>query len=199
MHPRSAGTGVGDARLWGCVSRDQVKLSGAASGGALVRVRSPDAAALRPGGPRRRRVHARLRTTKRHVNINVIEVSPHQAAPAAGDVVGGGVLDRGVGTLGCGSSAIREAMRFARVVVLLAGLGVDAGCDGQCLLYATRRRVFWRGGDLGALMRHGPTTPRGQRSVHQLSAEGGRRTRHRSNRRRARWWPLCIRPECSPR
>ena len=43
-------------------------------------------------------------------------------------------------------------MGLARVVVLLPGLGVDTRRDGECLLRATRRRVFGRAEDLGALI-----------------------------------------------
>ena len=50
---------------------------------------------------------------------------PHETTPAAGDVIGGGVLDRGVGTLGGAATSIGEAMGLARIVVLLPGLGID--------------------------------------------------------------------------
>ena len=48
-----------------------------------------------------------------------------QAAPAAGDAGGGGVLDGGEGALGAGAPGVGAPVRWGRVVVFLPGLGRD--------------------------------------------------------------------------
>ena len=59
-----------------------------------------------------------------------------QAAPAAGDVAGSGVLDRGEGALGAGAAGVGAAVRRGWVVVFLAGLRRDLWGDGDGLLGA---------------------------------------------------------------
>src|ERR1017187_6514575 len=73
-----------------------------------------------------------------------------QAAPAAGDAGGGGVLDGGEGPLGAGAPCVGAAVLGGGVVVLLPGLGRDLGGDGDGLLGAAGRRVLGRGQDLRA-------------------------------------------------
>jgi len=50
-----------------------------------------------------------------------------QAAPAAGDAGGGGVLDGGEGALGAGAPRVGAAVGRGWVVVFLAGLGKAPG------------------------------------------------------------------------
>src|ERR1035441_7589488 len=73
-----------------------------------------------------------------------------EAAPAAGDAGGGGVLDGGEGPLGAGAPCVGAAVLGGGVVVLLPGLGRDLGGDGDGLLGAAGRRVLGRGQDLRA-------------------------------------------------
>src|ERR1017187_6032404 len=100
----------------------------------------------------------------------------HQAAPAAADVVGGGVLGggeaafgagaAGVGgaggrgggggvlgggeaAFGAGAAGVGAAVPGGGVVVLLRGFRGDLGRDGEGLLGAAGLGVFWRGEDLG--------------------------------------------------
>src|ERR1019366_4176304 len=64
----------------------------------------------------------------------------HDPAPAAGDVVGGGVLEGGEDAFGAGAPVIGAAVRGGGVVVFLRGLGQDVRGGG---------RVLGRGEDLG--------------------------------------------------
>jgi len=50
----------------------------------------------------------------------------HEAAPAAGDVVGGGVLGGGEAAFGAGAAGVGAAVRGGGVVVFLRGLGESA-------------------------------------------------------------------------
>ena len=56
-----------------------------------------------------------------------------QAAPAAGDAGGGGVLDGGERALGAGAPCVGAAVRRGRVVVFLPGLGRHGRRDGEGL------------------------------------------------------------------
>src|ERR1019366_8370153 len=60
----------------------------------------------------------------------------HQAAPAAADVVGGGVLGGGEAAFGAGAAGVGAAVPGGGVVVLLRGFRGDLGRDGEGLLGA---------------------------------------------------------------
>ncbi|MGD0875556.1 MAG: hypothetical protein ABSA14_11295 [Acidimicrobiales bacterium] len=74
---------------------------------------------------------------------------PHDTAPAAGNVCGGGVLDPGVGPLHRAAPRIGAPVGGRGVVVTLGRLGVDRGWDGDRLLDTARWQVRRRGEDLG--------------------------------------------------
>ena len=73
-----------------------------------------------------------------------------EAAPASGDVAGGGVLDGGKRPLGAGAAGVGPAVGRGRVVVFLPGLGRDLRGDGDGLLGAAGWRMLGQGEDLGA-------------------------------------------------
>ena len=75
----------------------------------------------------------------------------HEAAPAAADVVGGGVLGGGEAAFGAGAAGVGAAVRGGGVVVFLRGLGGDLGRDGDGLLGAAGRRVLGGCEDLRAV------------------------------------------------
>src|ERR1022692_1677710 len=79
----------------------------------------------------------------------------HEAAPAAADVVGGGVFGGGEGPLGGGAAGVGPAVRGGGVVVFLRGLGGDVRWHGDGLLGAAGRRVLRRAEDLGPLVAQG--------------------------------------------
>ena len=66
----------------------------------------------------------------------------HEAAPAAGDGVAGGVLDGGEASFGGGAAGVGAAVRRGGVVVFLPGLRRDIRPDGEGLLGAAGRRVL---------------------------------------------------------
>ena len=64
-----------------------------------------------------------LRTTSRRGGEQHQGGQAHEAAPAAADVVGGGVLGGGEAAFGAGAAGVGAAVRGGRVVVFLRGLG----------------------------------------------------------------------------
>ena len=68
-----------------------------------------------------------------------------QSAPAAADVVAGGVFGGGEGAFGGAASRVGDAVRVGGVVVPLRGLAGDLGWDGDGLLGAAGGGGGWAG------------------------------------------------------
>ena len=96
----------------------------------------------------------------------------HEAAPAAGDVAGGGVFEGGEAAFGAGAAGVGAAVRGGGVVVFLRGLGQGVRGDGEGLLGAAGGRVLRRGEDLGPVpvQGHGGRAERAADLAHDRGA-----------------------------
>ena len=91
-----------------------------------------------------------LRTASSIVVNSISGCQAHEAAPAAADVVAGGVLGGGEAAFGAGAAGVGAAACRGGVVVFLRGLGVHLGRDGDGLLGAAGRGVLRGAEDLRA-------------------------------------------------
>src|SRR6185437_9096091 len=75
-------------------------------------------------------------STTPHSSASSAPGNTHEAAPAAADVVGGGVLGGGEAAFGAGAAGVGAAPGGGGVVMFLRGLGEHLRRDGDRLLRA---------------------------------------------------------------